>query len=109
MDEDYNKRKRVPVTSEFARSLFSNPNNYWLEGLPEEAEYVDSYRDDSRQVWFFIYRHSDWDPVDEGDVIPVLKDVKFRPIKCKECDVEVLHDRDKEVHYCPVCDWEFHP
>jgi len=44
-----------------------------IEGIPEDAEYIDSYADNSARILYLVFRHSTFEEVKLGDVIPEMR------------------------------------
>lgn len=103
MADEERRIKRIVVSEEFGEILFTNPNKMYVEGLPDDAQFVEARQSVERMCLYFIYESEEWDHVEEGEMIPTL-DVEFCYVECLDCGNGQLLDEVNNTRYCPVCE-----
>jgi hypothetical protein len=64
--------KRVPLYNEWIGPLFSGRANV-IQGLPPDIRLRDAYEDAARDTFTLVFQSDEFDPVEEGEVIPEIK------------------------------------
>lgn len=44
-----------------------------IEGIPEDAEYIDAYCDNQTRILYLVFRHPTFDEVELGHTIPEMR------------------------------------
>lgn len=70
------RRKLVPVSQLFLSGQRPIAGDIWhikcLEGLPEDAVFIELTYDHMRDVYYFCYQSAEWDEVPLGEMLPTF-------------------------------------